>query len=287
MTQKYDWDAIRVRFARGETCHAISKSMNGKPTRQGIMKRAKRENWLQGNSSIPESVKNLPLVQSDSKLPRKRTPEAVNAIVEFISKGATEEMAARATGIHPRTLYNWKLECSEFAAMIEVARAQKVVEWVDKIDRARDWKAHFKLLQVAPETKEQFSDRRKDEGPTIILNIRRDELVIEQPQNEPIEVIPEIESSPEAPTLESSEVVEPEAKRPKECWQGDDWRARQTVDVSEDMVVAGVSELIGFDPEDGHFHDAATRIYRAMEESRIDLLRNLEGLRELGQTDRR
>ncbi len=224
MTQKYDWDAIRVRYARGETCHAISKSMEGKPTRQGIMKRAKRENWLQGNSTIPESIKNLPLVQTDSKLPRKRTPEAVNAIVEFISKGATEEMAARATGIHPKTLYDWKLACPEFAKLIEVARAQKVVEWVDKIDRAKDWKAQLKLLQVAPETKEQFSDRRKDEGPTIILNIHRDEVVIEQP---PIEVTPEIESSAESP---SSEVLELETKRPKECWQGDNWRARQTMD---------------------------------------------------------
>ncbi len=225
MTQKYDWDAIRVRYARGEKCHAISKSMDGKPTRQGIMKRAKRENWLQGNSSITESIKNLPLVQTDSKLPRKRTPEAVNAIVEFISKGATEEMAARATGIHPKTLYDWKLACPEFAKLIEVARAQKVVEWVDKIDRAKDWKAHLKLLQVAPETKEQFSDRRKDEGPTIILNIHRDEVVIEQP---PIEVTPEIESSPEAPSSES-EVLEPEPQPTKECWQGDDWRDKQAL----------------------------------------------------------
>ena len=62
---------------------------------------------------------------------------------------------------------------------------------------------------------------------------------------------------------------------------------RYEIDVSEDMVVAGVSELIGFDPEDGHFHEAATRIYRVMEETRIDVLRNLEGLREFGQTDRR
>jgi len=59
------------------------------------------------------------------------------------------------------------------------------------------------------------------------------------------------------------------------------------IDVSEDMMVAGVSELIDFDSEDGHYRDAAARIYRVMEETRIDVLRNLEGLREFGQSDRR
>jgi len=125
------------------------------------------------------------------------------------------------------------------------------------------------MLQVAPETKEQFADHKKDEGPTIILNIHRDAVVIEQP---PIDVTPDIESSQ---TLESAE--EPEAKRPsyadvprkeatetatespqfqaimdspypprdpegarerdrlekertENCWQGDDWRERQAMD---------------------------------------------------------
>ncbi len=59
-----------------------------------------------------------------------------------------------------------------------------------------------------------------------MLNIHRDEVVIEQPQNEPIDVTPDIESSPEPP---SSVVLEPEAKRPKECWQGENLRAREAM----------------------------------------------------------
>jgi len=209
MTDKYDWDVIRVRYARGETCHAISKSMDGKPTRQGIMKRAKRENWLEGNSEIPASIKNLSLVQTGSKLPRKRSPEAVNAVLGFIDQGATEEMAARAAGIHPKTLYNWKLECPEFAAMIAVARARKQVEWVNNIDRAgkKDWKASDRLLQADPDTREIFGRQVKQEGPKIILNIHRDEVVIDQRQNEPIEVTPErrIETSPDTALEETTD----------------------------------------------------------------------------------
>ena len=180
MKKNYDWDAIRVRYARGETAYAISKSMDGRPTRQGIRKRAEREDWLRIDPEIPECVRNLELLKIDSEHPRKRTPETVNAILEFIQRGATEEMAARAAGISPRTHRQWKSGDPDFARLIEVARARKLVEWVEKIDQAKDWKAQHKLLQVAPETREQFADRRKDESPTIILNIHRDEVVIEQ-----------------------------------------------------------------------------------------------------------
>ena len=180
MKNKYDWDAIRVRYAKGETPHSISKSMDGKPTRQGIRKRAEREDWLRIDPEIPECVRNLELLRVDTEHPRKRTPETVNAILGFIQRGATEEMAARAADISPRTHRKWKSDDPEFARLIEVARARKLIEWVEKIDQAKDWKAQHKLLQVAPETREQFADRRKDEGPTIILNIHRDEVVIEQ-----------------------------------------------------------------------------------------------------------
>ncbi len=221
MTQKSDWDAIRVRYARGETAYAISKSMGGKPTRQGIMKRAKRESWMQGNSTIPESIKNLSLLQVHNKHPRKRTPENVNAILGFMQNGASDEIAAKAAGISPKTLYTWKSDDPEFAAMIEVARAQKVVEWIGKIDSAKDWKAQLKLLQVAPETNEQFADRRKDEGPTIILNIHRDEVVIDQVAQPTTAAKPNLESIAHQESVEelqsTAEPVEESAN-----WQGDD-----------------------------------------------------------------
>jgi len=180
-------------------------------------------------------------------------------------------------------LRKWMNDDHQFAMEIQSRAAQIAAGHVSNIRDKDDWRAWKFLLQHDPFSREEYGPQQsKNEGLEIILNIHRGEVV-----NEPAVVEGHREADQDTPCLESTEVLEPESKRPKECWQGDDWRARQTVDVSEDMVVAGVSELIGFDPEDGHFHDAATRIYRAMEEIRIDLLRNLEGLRELGQTDRR
>ena len=209
MTDRYDWDGIRVRIARGETAYSISKSLGGKPTRQGIRKKAKRENWLEGNSTIPDSIKNLPLVQTDSKVPRKRTPETVNALIEFIAQGATEELAARAAGISPRTLYNWKLECPEFAALIEVARARKEVEWVDNIDKAgkKDWKASDRLLQVSPGTKEMWGRQNKQESPQIILNIHRDEVTVDGNVIKSVAVEEREDFLPEPPKKEATEIV--------------------------------------------------------------------------------
>ena len=46
--------------------------------------------------------------------------------------------------------------------------------------------------------------------------------------------------------------------------------ADREIAVTEDMLIAGVSELISFDSESGDLHEAADRIYRSMEGTRID-----------------
>ena len=221
MKEEYDWDSIRVRLARGETAYQISKSLGGKPARQYIMKYAKKRDWMIGESNIPDYVKNLPLVQNGGKQLSKRTPETVNAILGFIGSGAPLDVAANAAGITPQTLYRWQTECPEFRGLVRTARANKQVEWVEKLDQAKDWKAQLKLLQVSPETKEHFADRQKNEGPTIILNIHRDEVVVEpvvvgrtevtQPTLEVIE-----------PAEESKLIEEPEPVN----WQGGTFEKR-------------------------------------------------------------
>ena len=40
-----DWPAIKLMYQQGLSCYAISNRFDGKPTRQGIRKRAKREGW--------------------------------------------------------------------------------------------------------------------------------------------------------------------------------------------------------------------------------------------------
>ena len=143
------------------------------------MNEAKKRNWMTGESNIPNYVNNRPLVQNGGKPLSKRTPDTVHAILGFIGSGDPLDVAANAAGITPQTLYRWQTECPEFQGLVRTARANKQVEWVEKLDQAKDWKAQLKLLQVSPETKEHFADRQKNEGPTIILNIHRDAVVVE------------------------------------------------------------------------------------------------------------
>ena len=224
MTQKFDWDSIRVRLARGETAYQISKSLGDTPARQYIMKYAKKRNWMIGESNIPNYVKNLPLVQNGGKQLSKRTPETVNAILGFIGSGAPLDVAANAAGITPQTLYRWQTECPEFQGLVRTARANKQVEWVEKLDKAKDWKAQLKLLQVSPETKEHFADRQKDEGPTIILNIHRDEVVVEPVvvgRTEVEQPILDVKNEEALPCIDEHELIEEQepVKKPGN-WQG-------------------------------------------------------------------
>ena len=48
-----------------------------------------------------------------------------------------------------------------------------------KIANAKDWKAAQAILSRAPETRDQWGEVVQ-KGPTIILNIHRDEVIIDQ-----------------------------------------------------------------------------------------------------------
>ena len=230
MTQKYDWDSIRDRFESGETSGAISKSLAGSPTRQGIQKRANREGWLKISVDARQAARNLPSIQNPT-FPRApsnelgyRSQKNAQRILSALERGASPKIAAKAVGLSEDQLKAWMNDDRQFSMEIGARAAQIAGENLWKIMNTKDWRAWKWILEHGPFSREEYgSQQSKNEGPTIILNIHRDEVVIEQP---PIEVTPEIESSPEPP---SSEALELETKRQKECWQGDDWRERQTM----------------------------------------------------------
>ena len=171
-------------------------------------------------------------MQNRGKQLSKRTPETVNAILGFIGTGAPLEVAARAAGIAPDTLYRWQADCDDFRALLKTARANKQVEWVKKLDGAKDWKAQLKLLQVSPETREHFAERRKDEGPTIILNIHRDEVVVE-----PVVVgrteVNHLKLEVKKETLPAVDAPEP-IEEPVH-WQGDDINEKKAQSEQESL----------------------------------------------------
>lgn len=168
---------------KGETPYAISKSLDGKPSKVGIAKRAAREGWTQVDKETMRTAENLPIVRriSGSAL-GKRAPENIALILESIELGATEKVAAGIAGISPKTLTRWKQEDARLAMEIHARRSQNVAEMLGHINQAaqKDWKAAAWSLERDPYSREEFGNRNKEkEMPTIILNIHRDEVVIE------------------------------------------------------------------------------------------------------------
>jgi len=183
MANKINWDAIHLRYKQGETAYFISKSLGGVPSKVGIMKRAKRENWERIHDETMRTATNLPIVRraSGSAL-GKRAPENIALILASIEQGATEKVAAGIAGISPKTLTRWKQEDPRLSMEIHARRSQNVAEKLRCINDAaqRDWKAAAWSLARDPYSRDEFSNRNKEkEMPTIILNIHRDAVVID------------------------------------------------------------------------------------------------------------
>jgi len=146
-----------MKFEAGQTPYAISRDLGGRPTKQGVAKRAAREGWqVQANSTVSVAAE-LPIVKRAQML-----------------TGPTKCTAERVAGINPKTLKQWTDQDPQLAEQLRQARAGKLAEWIGHIDGAasRDWKAADRLLQAAPEA-EDFSQHQQG-GITIVLNIDRD-----------------------------------------------------------------------------------------------------------------
>jgi len=175
----------------------------------GVMvgRKAKQGNWTR--PKLPESLADTSLIKTTrGSEVGKRSEDTLTQFLSVLAVSGDKKLACGVAGITEQTIANWCNEDPKLLAEMTRARSRKLAELICKIADSKDWKAALKLLQVAPETKEQFADHKRDEGPTIILNIHRDEVIIER---QPIDVTPDIESSQ---TLESAEVLEPETKRP-------------------------------------------------------------------------
>jgi len=72
----------------------------------------------------------------------------------------------------------WAKSEPELAVAMQACRAKHLIDQYRKIADAQDWKAAKEILARAPETREQWG-KTQDKGPTVILNIHRDEVVTE------------------------------------------------------------------------------------------------------------
>lgn len=173
-----DWQLIRLKFEAGDSAYKISQDLGGRPTKQGISKRAKAEQWSKGVKNGITVASKLPIVQRALSLtgPTKCTAERVGFVLELIARGSTPKLAATAAGISDKTLTRWSQEDPQLAEQIRQARAGKLAEWIGYIDRAAvtDWKAADRLLQTSQEAEGFQPHQRESGGITVVLNIDRD-----------------------------------------------------------------------------------------------------------------
>lgn len=174
----FDWIYIRQCFENGEPANAIAKRM-GRPTKQAILQRAKREGWVA--EALPSSAQNglprLPAVAAALSISsNKLTDELLQTVLGLIAIGSTEEIAAQAAGISARTWQGWKAQEPKLKDLVRRARAGKLSEWIGRIDRAsdKDWKAAKALLEAQPETRDYFSSGGGGGRVEVVININRE-----------------------------------------------------------------------------------------------------------------
>lgn len=166
----YDWPALRAGYERGITPTELARTIPNAPSRQAIDKHAKKEGWQVAR--LPENDPQLPVSSRD-------------IVLNAIGNGANLELAAAAAGVSDRTLYQWRRDDPVFEAACKAKRAAWLVSKIKKINEADDWKAAAYMVERAPETKDQYSQKHEGGNTTIVLKIDRTEGITIDGQREP------------------------------------------------------------------------------------------------------
>lgn len=139
--------------------------------------RIKKYAWVKVDNSLPVVDKEFYI-----DLPAGSdvcTDELMALIVDTYAVTGNKSMACRQAGIDEKTLRNWCSETPGLSLTLASAREAHLIGQYKKIANAKDWKAAKEILARAPETKEQWGEIQ-EKGPQVILNIHRDEVIIEQ-----------------------------------------------------------------------------------------------------------
>jgi len=148
-------------------------------TRQAVHKRRKEENWCKHLVDNSEAFECVPTPKSGSRL-GLRSENNIAQLINVYALSGSKTHACKVIGIDQKTLQNWCKESAELSRKLSSSRAAFLVNQQRKIADSTDWKAAKEILARAPETKEQWGDNNAEKGPSIVLNIIRDEVVIAQ-----------------------------------------------------------------------------------------------------------
>lgn len=184
-----DWALIKRRYEEGLSAPAIEKeiTVNGKPkvSRQAILKRARKEGWLHGSTSVvpmaavvssagtlePTSLGDLideravvlfDLLNADGK--KAITRYGLNMALRSYATGNGHAVAAGNAAVSADTWQRYRDGLPQLEQTIVEIQARHAMELTGSIDDARkrgDWKAAEALLKTNPLTRPDWQQAEK------------------------------------------------------------------------------------------------------------------------------
>ena len=174
-----DWPTIKAELEGGATYSELEAKHD--VNRASIYAMARRHGWVSPRartSVIVMDGRSYRIVKGKRgvSLPASTRSE----VLRLIGAGVSPPIAAEAAGVSRTTMDEWKRE-PEFGALFRAARAQFLGSRETGIAQAGDrgdWRANERLLQVAPETRNNWAPPGKvggvSGGVTVVFNFGRD-----------------------------------------------------------------------------------------------------------------
>ena len=194
----YDWDEIRKMYESGITPAEISRILGGRPTRQAISKRAKKEGWTVNPLVAEPGVVNDFIVPSD--LPVKK-----QAVLMFLKAGGQTNQAHLVADVDRSTWNRW-LKDEWFASLVgkaQLSTTMKVVECALR-GAAQDPKYAWEWLKNHPVTRGDYGPPAKHA--TQIGQIKIGHLIQRDPAHRVPHLIDQDDTSTDSVDEDAAEV---------------------------------------------------------------------------------
>ena len=190
-----DWARIKTLYESGVRPPTLAKRFP--VSKQGIMKRARREGWALPASRDPPTgwlpvarATDIAHARATGSALGKRSPETVATVLEHLADGVPEGLSADAAGISRDTLRRWKSADSSFADACQRARGTAAAARIRRLADAGkrgDWKADAYMLERMEGAREEFSSAfRPDRKLHVIINVERGPGVNPEPIEVPV-----------------------------------------------------------------------------------------------------
>jgi hypothetical protein len=96
-------------------------------------------------------------------------------VVSLLAVGSPPDVAAGVVGLTEAKLQAMREADPQFDRVCTAARAGALASYIERLHRSKDWRAAAKLLEAAPETREQFRPAAGGSPKLeVIININRD-----------------------------------------------------------------------------------------------------------------